>query len=305
MAAKKLVEPFSSVMCLPVVSDAKNKRRTRKASFKELERIVVQLRPNEIITGNDRRIEFQFAMNSARKKVELNVVGSYLDDGTGSYINGYDYNIKKRISDKYIDTPVKKLAYGSWYKRPLTFGASAWVDRCYLCYPELVLKELAFKECILLDHAWYSSPGALILLHKLIPLLGINDNVTSQGDSVLVVLPHSSIISELYGSLDKMKIMVESLISKYDSVYVKYHPREENDPLCVADSAILLPSSIPAEVYLCVMQFSKVIGDVSTALMSAVWLQPTCEVEYIETHAKISVPIVKLFNDMGMKKSTL
>lgn len=301
-AAKSLIDPFTSVLCLPVAGGRVSKRVVRKSGFQELEKIVDDLRPVEIITGNDRRVEFQYAMNYAKKKLNLNVLGAYIDDGTGSYINGYEYNFKKRMSDKYIDTPIKKLAYGRWYARPLTFGASAWINRCYLCYPKLALRVLTLKECILLDHAWYTSPEAMVILNKLIPLLGLDGRVLNSGESVLVVLPHSSIINELYGSLVDMKAMIDSLISKYDNVCIKYHPRETDDLLGVCDQATILPASIPAEIYLCVMEFKRVIGDVSTALMSAVWLQPACEVEYIKTNAAVSTPILKLFNNMGMKQ---
>ncbi len=300
LAALEMVEPFSSVECMPVRSIGLRKSKVRSMGFDRLKTIIGELKPVEIATGNDRRLEFQYAMYVAKKLDRLDVAGAFLDDGTGSYISFQKLKFTKYLSDKWIDTPIKKVVYGHWYTRPLTFGESHWVDICYLAHPLLVENTLRNKKCIEIEASFYRTVRAQNILRKLIGILCLESQPKIKGRSVLLTLPHSSIITDIYGSLEGVKEMILAVTASYENVCIKYHPRETGDPFNLSGKFIMLPAEIPVEIFFSVMNFDQVIGDVSTALMSAKWLLPKCEVSFIETKSVYTNAIKGLFSRMDI-----
>ena len=278
LAVREVGSPFTSVGILSTRQKGESKKDYRKRTFSTLRDCLIELTPSEIITGNDRRLEFQYSMHFCRHKLNLSILGGYLDDGTGSYRNMYEFKKAAKFSDKYIDTPIKKIVYGGWYSRPETLGASSWIDRSYLCFPGIALPAIRGEKSQIAPSNYKSEPLRTIVERYML-LLGEESSFNSI-KSVLFVLPHSSIIKELYGSYDALKRVVEGFIGRYPSAYVKYHPRELGDPLDLNGCAKLLQANIPAEMYLSYLNFVTVVGDVSTALMSAKWMQPNCDVYF-------------------------
>lgn len=301
-AAKKIGSIFHDVWCLPSRKDGESKARVRSLGFAQLRDILVDIEPSEIITGNDRRLEFQYAMHFSKAKLKLDVLGSFLDDGTGSYISFQNSKLIRYLSDRYIDTPIKKLVYGKWYCRPEVFGASQWVGRCYLAHPEVASKPLQCKELIELKRGYYLCEEAVQYFQSLSIELGVVSlgGIGSE-DTVLFVLPHSSIINEVYGSVDELKNVLFNLAGTYSNICFKYHPREKGDPLKLNETGKSLAASIPAELYYVVNQFDLIIGDVSTALMAAKWLNPNADVQYFKTASKQAELVAGLFQYLGIE----
>ena len=297
-AAKSVGLPFSTIEMIPSKLNGQSKAKYRQFAFSWIQRYLEKLRPDEILTGNDRRLEFQYAMFFTRCNINKCVEGSYLDDGTGSYRNMYDFNFRKQFSDKYIDTPVKKIIYGSWYDRPVTLGASKWISKSYLTFPSLAMGEIR-RPLVQVPAKIYFSSEMYFILKRYFDYFDVGDFKASDS-IVLFVLPHSSIIDELYGDLHSLKLMVNEIVNRYDEVYVKYHPRELGDPLGIKSTVKLVPSNIPVEFLLAFFRFEMIIGDVSTALMSARWLQPNCDVRYIDTNTKHSEVLLGIFKRIGV-----
>lgn len=304
-AASILGFPFASIDCLPVKLECESKIVARHKGFKRLGEILLAIKPTEIITGNDRRIEFQYSMNFLSKVLNTPVVGAFIDDGTGSYIS-FQRNSKIRyFTDKYIDTPIKKILYGCWYSRPEVFGGSAWVDVCYLAHPELSPRALIDKKHVDLKREYYIGEIAKKYFSDFSCLLdGVVIPKLSGG--VLFILPHTSMIKTMYGSNDKLKRILISAASKYScNIYYKYHPRELGDPLSLSGLGTQLTSSIPAELYFSIMNFDLIIGDVSTALMAAKWLLPNADVRYLPVATLEGEQVAKLFKDLKIESMNI
>lgn len=302
-AAKSIGAPFSGVECLPVKSAARKKSAVRSLGFARLREVLIELKPNEIITGNDRRLEFQYAMHFCRSHLSLPIKGAFIDDGTGSYISFQNSKLFRNLSDKYIDTPLKKITYGRWYKRPEVFGASSWVDTCYLAHPNLIPVSISDKKIIELKREFYTSCNAREYFERFSTEL---DDVTFPSEAnagVLFVLPHSSMINGMYGSIDNLKNTLLKVASKYSDskIYFKYHPRELGDPLSLETIGCSLTSAIPAELYYSMYDFDLIIGDVSTALMAAKWLIPEADVRYLPVQSVEGSLVARLFQKLDIK----
>ncbi len=296
-AAKKIKKPFKTVTYLPIQGSGLNKRSTRIKSFNLLKEIINTLKPVEVFTGNDRRLEFQYAINYSKNILKINTVGSYIDDGTGSYIDAKKYSISKYITDRYIDTFIKKIAYGHWYKHPKNLGASSWVSKSYLTFPQIFPHNGPIKHYI--DPKQYQTSEGKALIRTLIQELNFSLPQSHTGIT-LFVLPHSSLIKDMYGSVDKFREQIKPLLTREKNIYIKYHPRDLGDPYKLESIALTLPAAAPAELYLTTLNIKQVIGDISTAMMAAKWLTPDCKVYYIKTKSIYTDELSSLFESIGI-----
>lgn len=294
-AAKKVLLPFKSVSMLTVRQPGQGKKAYRQQAFSELRKVLGYLQPIEIITGNDRRLEFQYAMKFASRRV----LGSYVDDGTGSYVSAHDVNKLKDAVDKFIDTPIKKMTYGSWYNRPSALGLSKWTQKVYLTNPELAEKRFEDKTVQAIDSSRYFAEPLVNVISEYVATLGL-DGELSGDNSVLFVLPHSSIVTKLYGSFENLSCKIKEVLSKLSNAYVKYHPREVSDPLDLEGKVKLLPANIPVELLLAFNRFDLIVGDVSSALVSAKWLQPECRVEYLPNGSDYLKSLSSVFENLDI-----
>ncbi|WP_396586879.1 polysialyltransferase family glycosyltransferase [Bermanella sp. R86510] len=297
-AAKTYPAPFKTVSALPT-RQGTNKRTHRKYIFTLIDSLLETLKPTEIISGNDRRIEFQYAMYAAQKKYQLNPIGGFIEDGTGNYIDTSKYNKTKTLADKYIDTPLKKLVYGTWFKRPTHLGMSDWVTNIYCTFPDKLVGTKKDKQLFKLSNKTYLNQETRQLLQPLVENLGISDDIHLEGRNILF-LPHHSLIQDLYGSLSNAHDAL--LAQTHDNqTLVKYHPRDLEDPYNLAAHCVLLPTAVPAELLLLCGTPKKVIGDLSTALLSARWLFPSSDVRFIPTKSKYTAEITTLFKYLDIK----
>lgn len=301
-AAKAIGAPFFAVDCLPAKSAGQKKSEVRSLGFAQLREVLAEIKPNEIITGNDRRLEFQYAMHFCRSHLKLSVKGAFIDDGTGSYIS-FQNNLLRKLTDKYIDSALKKIAYGNWYRRPEVFGASSWVDICYLAHPELIPSSIAHNKIIELKCNYYTSFEAKEYFERFSRLLDEVVFPDKAEAGVLFVLPHSSMIDAMYGSTGKLKTILLKVATTYPNskVYFKYHPRELGDPLSLEEIGYPLTSAIPAELYYSVFDFDLIVGDVSTALMAAKWLMPEADVRYLPVQSIEGELVARLFEKLSIK----
>ena len=300
-ASLKMLEPFASVSCLPLrTSKFKQKNINRKKAFKIIKDTIVSLKPVEIATGNDRRLEFQYAMHVARNILKLDVKGAFLDNGTGSYISFQKLNMGKYLARKWIDVPIKKLVYGSWFTRMQRYGGSDWTDNCYLTHPEFAPSRLKKKHCIGVEVECYRSNNAQRIIKAIVASLGWEGSEQDAGDKILLVLPRGTVIEDIYGSQENAEAVVKGITQDYERVYVKYHPADQGDILNFKGGAEILPSPVPIEILFSVMSFSKVIGDTSTAILSAKWMLPEAEVSFFDMPSEHTEVVRDLFYKMNI-----
>ena len=267
--------PFRTHHLVSQKTSRRNKRRQRQQAFRTLDGILQDLNPQWIYTGNDRRIEFQYAMAHSQAK------GVYLDDGTYSYLGKPSHWLK----DQVIDQCLKKLAYGFWWRQPPTIGASSWIDHSVLAFPDSALPSLKRKPVEPLPQN-LTHPAFTELANL---CLSSTPEVASQIPQVnaLLLLPHESI------TVDRPDRFGQWLSNNGQVVAYKHHPRtQENQRTShhtqsfwsVPEDAMALPPATPMEIILPLLpQKSRVLGTLSTALLTAKWLRPDAAVHVVAT----------------------
>lgn len=274
--------PFASVKLLPGrFKGTINKLKKRKQLFNNLEKIITDLKPDNIFVGNDRRIEFQFSMHIT-ETLDLNTQGHYMDEGTFTYVGR---KASSSFSDSVVDNWLKKLSYGLWWKNPLTVGESAWISTIHVAFPNLIDQRLRKKIIQPLDNNAFTSDSMMQLSTDILAFYAFDSNKLSNLDA-LFTLPHESLFTSDSGYRDKVVEQIYNLKSKGLQVAAKYHPRNSNpDALNLLSAGIeLIPSGISFEAILPLLPTkTHIIGDLSSTLLIARWLRPELDVTSIYT----------------------
>ena len=274
----------------------------RKIIFTELSKWVSENRPTEIFTGSDRRIEFQYAMSCAVKNEITDLVGVYMDEGTFTYVGRQP---STSFSDRVIDNLLKKLTYGFWWKNPETIGASAWINKVYAAFPNLVHPLLSKKQLLALQPIYDNNAKIKEFCTLLLSHFGADTKKVSNLNCILT-LPHESIIAKLEDYKSSMKNIMTEIINKGGPVGVKYHPRNTNPDILdteAHDTAYLIPYSIPFEAILPLLPTgATIIGDMSSTLINSRWLRPDAKIISIRNpDAPLANEFEEFFNLIGVK----
>ncbi len=268
--------PFEKVHVFP--SRTKNvmkKLCNRRWSFRKLRSILDELEPDTIAVGNDRRVEFQYAMYYATYSSH-HPRGIYLDDGTFTYVG----RKSREVRDVWIDKALKKLFYGFWWQQPESVGASEWVDDAYVAFPDLVHETLKQKVLHEINAKQFEADSMKSFSRNLLEKFDIDSNELGSLD-IVITLPHASLVGDNSRYSGVMRRLVKDLSRQGKRVGIKYHPRQTgSDPLGLAreTGVVLLPAVLAFEVLLPGLGDAIIIGDVSTTLLSSKWLRPTLRV---------------------------
>lgn len=251
--------PFKEIRLATFQAKSLDAKKQRKNILEQLTQQAMSLDVTDLYTGNDRRIEFQWLMAHLPPTVK----GHYIDDGTYSYIGrktGW-------LSDGIIDNLLKKLTYGFWWKQPETIGASDWIQMAHLAFPEHAVPQLRKKEVRqipdLLSHPAFASLGA-----------DYSDTLSEIAElNALIILPHESVRSE------KTEQLLLQEGSQHVNCGIKRHPRSESAITENAGWMKEVNAKIPFELLLGGLKPGCcVIGDISSALLTARWLRPQLKV---------------------------
>lgn len=261
--------PFRQTQVLSYQAQGKQKRSIRHQGFARIDALLQQLKPTRIYTGNDRRIEFQYAMHRCS-----NAYGVYLDDGTYSYLGRKTHWLK----DHLIDNWFKKISYGRWWKQPPTVGGSDWIHQAVVAFPDAVTEGLTKKQLSSLPHN-LERPE----FRQLAQLAITNSDITEvqlQHIDALLLLPHESVVSQ-----QTQKKLITWLAENNGTTAFKHHPRSQlpeggdSSTWGLPDDAIQVPAGLPMEMLLPLLgKHCHLAGDVSTALLTAKWLRPELDV---------------------------
>lgn len=283
--------PFQSVdIYQGRIKGLKAKLANRKAVFKKLDAIIKAIQPEKIYTGNDRRIEFQYAMHAQQKHNQNTATGVYMDEGTFTYVGRKD---SASISDKYIDNSLKKLTYGFWWKNPITIGGSDWIKEVYAAFPEYVHTLLNGKSVKPLQPLYKDNLTVRDFCERIFLFFGEDINTVSDLTTIFT-LPHESIIERIPGYKESVETVLEALLSKNIKVGIKYHPRNTNPDILNAkdrSGITLLSHKVPFEAILPNLGHCVIVGDVSSTLINSKFLKPDCDA------VSIANPDAPLYNE--------
>ncbi|MFT4763034.1 MAG: hypothetical protein ACI9OH_000118 [Oleispira sp.] len=291
--------PFKQTLLLSLQAKGKGKRKKRQSALNKIAQLIDQIKPDKIYTGNDRRIEFQFAMHHSRKTNELSM-GVYIDDGTYSYLGRKTH----WLTDRIVDNLIKKLSYGSWWQQPSTIGASNWISQAILAFPESAIEALKTKRCLSLPENLHRDEFKR--LAELCLELFKYPKSQIQHIDALIMLPHESVVSV------QTKKKLSYWLSNQDAkISFKHHPRTvlsdttgDKELWLIPDRAEQVPAGIPMEVLLPLIKSScQIAGDVSTALLTAKWLRPELKVTAFITD-KTSVQWLNLLDLLHIQVET-
>lgn len=285
------------------INDGQQKFKQRKLRFDQIAKIIESTPPNRIFTGSDRRMEFQFAMHQARR-LNSGVEGIYIDDGTVSYLGHKSIN---SVFHKSIDPLLKKLVYGSWWQNALTTGSSNWISKAYLAVPKDAHPLLQTKELIALDQAVFSSYEFLEVNDFLIAKYDVLKTIDFQKIKAVLCLPNESFYLKNPSFLQQIhKTMLKHF--QAEEIAIKAHPKSKKMALLaqVFPNSISLPNTLGMELLLPKLtNDTSIIGDVSTALLTAKWLKPKVTVQAFEVNSDISKNLKSLFKSLGIGSLTL
>jgi hypothetical protein len=274
--------PFDSVRLLPGrFKGIINKLKKRKQLFNSLEKIISDLKPDNIFVGNDRRIEFQFSMHIT-ESLGLNTQGHYMDEGTFTYVGR---KASSSFSDAIIDNWLKKLSYGLWWKNPLTVGESAWINTIHVAFPDLIDQRLKKKNIEALNNSAFTSDAMMQLSTDILTFYTFDSRKLSNLDA-LFTLPHESLFTNNSDYRDQVLAQIKGLKDKGLQVAAKYHPRNSDpDVLNLLSAGVeLIPAGISFEAMLPLLPTkTHIIGDLSSTLLIARWLRPELKVTSIYT----------------------
>ena len=293
--------PFSEVrISQGHIKGTKAKLANRKRIFAEIDHWVDQYGPEQLFTGNDRRIEFQYAMYCATSK-RSDVQGIYMDEGTFTYVGR---EASASFSDRIVDNWLKKLTYGFWWKNPATIGASQWVSDVYAAFPDLVHPLLAQKKLHPLQPCHADNPTVRSFCSLLVERFGA-DPQTLKDLSTVLTLPHESIIAKLDGYREAMDSVMAEIINDGRMVGVKYHPRNANPDILRAESrkgAYVIPHRIPFEAILPLLPYeATIIGDLSSTLINGRWLRPDARIISIKNpEVPLANEFEQFFSEIGV-----
>jgi hypothetical protein len=293
--------PFSDVrISQGHIKGTKAKLKNRKKVFADIQSWVKANLPAQIFTGNDRRIEFQYAMHCTHQ-LNGEAKGVYMDEGTFTYVGR---QASASFSDRVIDNTLKKLTYGFWWKNPPTIGGSAWITDIYAAFPNLVHPELEQKQLHALQPLHSDNPIIADFCALLVRHFGA-DVESIKKVSVILTLPHESIICRLKGYREAMEDVLNTLTNKGLKVGIKYHPRNTDPDILEAatqSNAIVIPHRIPFEAILPLLPANIIIiGDLSSTLINSRWLRPSAQILSIKIpDAPLASEFESLFSQIGV-----
>ena len=262
--------PFQSVHVLPTRGDGLVGRlQGRRHAFRLLRELVDGTTPRRIHVGNDRRVEFQYAMHHART-VGIPCEGVYLDEGAYTYLGRPPQQL-----ERVVDHRLKRLAYGSFWDTPPTVGGSRWVDRALVAHPDEVFGELRGKELEAVPARWFWDPALVALARGILRRFTVDVGELRRCDTLLTV-PHEKVLRRQPDLREDLAQVVRTLLVAGEHVAVKSHPRSGGDPLQVAGEPGVfdVPHQACFEALLPVLDTPRLIGGGFSPLMTTRWLRP-------------------------------
>lgn len=286
--------PFATVHRLEKGRGAMGKHRARKRAHAALAALVPELAPQRVYTGNDRRMEFQYFMHRATE-LQIRPEGIYLEDGINSYV-GVVRQRTRPVADSIVEPLLKRLFYGPWYDRSAAVGATRWIDRRLLTFPDACAQGSGPPVELLCAGDYREGPFIAHMERLSRQLIG--EHLSFRGD-LLLLPPHSNDLIASWGSVSAFREAVQPLIARHETVACKYHPLE---PLNVLNGlAKPLPQTLPMEMLAASCDFPLIVGDTSAALLGVKWLNPGADIVSVARADTRHDPLFELMRGAGIR----
>ncbi len=264
----------------------------RAAAFGALRAEFSRPGPARLFTGNDRRIEFQFAMHLASRG-DQTPEGIYLDEGAVTYVG---HKSMFRIAHRFFDPAFKKIRYGFWYRPALTTGTSAWIQTACVAFPDLVHPLLKTKRIVAIDSAPFKFPRFKDLACAM--LAGHDDyRDRLRGIGAVLTLPHEAAYLHRPEPYREIFRQLQTRFSASE-IAIKPHPRIAQ-PVVLPElfpGALLLDHAVGMEALLPLLKDDCVVaGDISSTLLTTRWLRPDLPVVAFQARETPPATLVNLY----------
>lgn len=267
----------------------------RRRHFRKLWDWVGDFKPDEIVVGSDRRIEFQYLMHRFRRSGH-DVKGVYLDDGLFSYLEW-----PKKPLQRYLDNLFKKLAYGSWWHAPEQIGDSQWVDEVRLFAPEFARPSLKARKVELILGSTIHDKTINEISRRIMKKMGVDVPMLFKAEKVILI-PHPHNLDGLSGF---SRQVLDEFYSSDNPVLVKYHPRFKGEDVLGlgGKGGYLLPDNVAFEFFLPLLnKQAEVIGDLTTALLSTCWMRPDLKVYALgQLDGRFDNDLLRIYKSFGVR----
>jgi hypothetical protein len=250
--------PFKNIFSLPgtYTENALKKLLIRRKNASQIKAFVQDRDIQNVYVCNDARLESQTALKYANAK------GIYIEDGLAAYV---------------LFSPQSKVTFAAQSSVYVpVLGSSPWIKEMRATFPEYVLPELQRIPV---------RPVTREDVEKLRSEEFFSTLKIPKDIDFCCVLPHSN-------STYSIEPILQQAQDKGFRIAVKYHPRElQRDYLSVEKrkDITVIPQHVPIEmVYLKAQDALKVVvGDVSTALLTAKLLLPDARVVSLSNNIPI------------------
>lgn len=278
----------------------KQKLTFRKQLFADLQAMIARDCPDRIYVGNDRRVEFQYLMQAGRK-INPELEGVYLDEGMFTYVGR---KASKSFSDAVVDTLLKKMAYGFWWSNPPTVGAGKWISQAYVAFADLVHPALTKKQLIPLEPTYFTHHHFQQLAACWLSQFHIDSGALAELD-LMITLPEKTDMDKVSGYAEHIQRLVWDLKQDAGLIGIKYHPSERSeDPLNLKQnpSVKILPAKLPFEAMLPFLKSIKLLGDMSSTLLTTKLFRPDIAVAVMQIGPRTAhfEQFVGLFNRLEL-----
>lgn len=297
-AVKAHPGPFASIEFLTKGRGHSGKKQARQQAFEHLAADAERLRPELVLTGNDRRLESQYlCMFMRRGGQQFSSV--FVDEGIGTYVHGqYQRSRGRALANAIFDPIGKKLRYGLWYQGSRHLGATRWIDECWAMFPALCPAQLN-KPVRELDRQAFLGADFQAYLLSISEAMGIE--AIPKADALLL-LPHSQILSTQGETSEGICAAISYLQQQGLSVQIKYHPSEKRRYVEQVGGVTEIPNRIPMEVLMGTCNPTVVAGGLSSALLSYRWLKPEATVACIgPTSNDVENPYHRILKGAGIQ----
>ncbi len=279
IAAEKHPDIFNRVVALP--HEVHQSRDIRDPRLRVINELLTGVDDVRILTGNDRRLEFQYAMHIASQG-RNRPKGVYMDEGAITY---FGHKSMGNFAHRYIDPLAKRLFIGRWYKPALTTGASDWVETIYAAFPEHVHPLLKQKQLVKIAPEPFALPQFRALAKDLLPD-GEEYAEALLGVKLVVTLPHEA---SYVNAPQTYEAVSSTLLDHFapSQVAIKPHPRITDREVLgrMFPGASILEQTTGMEVLLTLLDDDCLVaGDISSTLLTTKWLRPALPLVALMVH---------------------
>lgn len=247
-----------------------------RAELRQISTLAAQAAPSTIAVGMDHRLEFHAAARGCPAARRI-----YIDDGLYSYL---PHQHAKPAWREWLSNARRSLKYGVRSERPSLVGGSQAVQGAYVLLPGQVHAGLADKPVQALEPGWFAQPVVEQVCLAAADRAGF-DASRCASIGLLMLLPHPRFLNADPALKEQLAALARQHRQRGETVALKSHPnaaQPAHEQLGLPPGvAIEVPARLPAEVLAPLLQHAKVVGSLTTALLSLALLGHSLQVFHL------------------------